>query len=156
MTKKRKRKLNKLKQAMRDSTANPTDLRLKASLSAVHRKVRELARQGKVEDEIARAIRSDKNQLRRHYIDELKEGRAAARAASDAASGEELSVEEETQRKALFAGYGSPRWDGPDGNPLQNGRTLEETEALWQEWLRLSRSGKRTLPVHLPGLYPER
>jgi hypothetical protein len=98
-----------------------------------------MAKAGLVEDQIALRIGSDKNQLRRRYIDEIKEGRAQARSEAESAESEKLSATEEGMRRAMFAGYGT-HWENEDGtNDAQGGRTLAETEKLWSEWLRRHR-----------------
>jgi hypothetical protein len=64
-----------------------------------------------------------------------------ARAKAETAASEELSAEEETKRRAMFAGYGT-EWENEDGtNDLQQGRTLAETEKFWADWLRRHREG---------------
>jgi hypothetical protein len=106
-----------------------------------------MAAKGMVEDQIAARLGLDKNQLRRRHIDAIKDGRAQATAAADAAAGEQLSQDEETMRRAILAGYGT-HWENADGTcDLHHGRTFEQQKRVWDEWLRRSREGNRVLPI---------
>jgi hypothetical protein len=147
MTKKRKRNLlSKRKQPLFNTTADLTCLGLQAERKALQNWIEEMARDGLVEDQIAARLGLDKNQLRRLHIDAIKQGRAQAMARVAAIDGEQLSVDEETMRKALFAGYGTP-WENEDGaNDAQQGRALAQAKILWVEWLRRARAGSRVLP----------
>ena len=104
--------------------------------------VRRLTAQGYSGDEVAALIGLNKNRLRSTHALDLRHGREIARAQAEAAEEEKLSAEEAVMRRAL--------WEDPDGrNILHGGRTIEEQEKLWHEWLRRARTGKRVLPVIL-------
>jgi uncharacterized protein YnzC (UPF0291/DUF896 family) len=78
----------------RKTKAKPT--RINPASSHVHRRVKAMAAAGLVEDQIALRIGGDKNQLRRRYIDSIKQGRAAAQEERAAA---ELTKEEKKEQK---------------------------------------------------------
>jgi len=122
------------------------------------RKVRRLTAQGYTGDEVAQLIGVNKNRLRAAHALDFRHGRELARAQAEAAVTEELSADEETMRRAIFAGFGNPRWtDAAGRNLLHNYRTREEQEKLWAEWLRRSRAGQRVLPIILEQeLFPSR
>ena len=125
----------------RKTKAKPT--RINPGSSLVHRRVKAMAAAGLVEDQIVLRVGGgiDKNQLRRRYIDSIKEGRVAAQEAQ-AAENEKLSAKEREMKRVFFAGYGT-HWEQPDGtNLLQQGRTLAESKQEWAEWLRRHRRGE--------------
>ena len=116
---------------------------VKPGPSNLHRRVKEMAAAGLVEDQItARLPRvGDKNQLRRKYIDAIKQGREIARAEANAIEGEKLTVEEETKKRAMFAGFGTG-WENADGScDLHHGNTLEQQKELFAKWLAQHRRG---------------
>src|SRR5437764_1501615 len=89
-------------------------------------KVRRLKAEGYSGDEIAQLIGLNKNSLRAQHALDLREGRELARAEADAAEGEKLTVEEETKKRAMLAGFGT-HWENADGTcDLHHGNTLEQ------------------------------
>jgi hypothetical protein len=97
-----------------------------------------MAAAGLVEDEIALRLGGlHKNDLRRHYIDEVKQGRErkrAARAAAEAVSKEEL------ERIAVIEMALASHWTTPEHGCLLYGGARTVAEAL--KWLA-EISGKR-------------
>jgi len=103
--------------------------------------VRRLTAQGYSGDVVAALVGMNKNALRSQHAIDLEHGREIARADAAAAEAEQLSAEEETMRRAFFAGYGS-HWEQPDGYNLLQDCKLPESKKRWAEWLRRHRRGE--------------
>ena len=94
-----------------------------------------MAASGLVEDQIALRLRTDKNQLRRKYIDSIKQGRAIARAQAEANDG--LTRAERLAADSMLSSCASKWFDPTYGNLLWPGlngsgaRTPAEAFAAW-------------------------
>ena len=106
-----------------------------------HDQVRAMASAGLVEDQIALRINGGmhKNQLRRKYIDDIKEGRAVAKAArEEAEAAAKITKEEYHALDAMTLTFASHWFDDKHGNllfPGTNGdgaRTVEDAFAAWK------------------------
>ena len=84
--------------------------------SRIHRRVKEMAAQGLVEDQIALRLGSDKNQLRRRYIDSIKAGRDAKAAEKAEAEAAELSKSEQARLDAIKKSFDSCWYSKETGN----------------------------------------
>ena len=97
---------------------------------ASHAQVRDMASAGLVEDQIALRINGGmhKNELRRKYIDSIKEGRAIATAARAAAEAAELSRKDKERIEIVTAVWNSDWYDPEIGECLlfPDCKTLEE------------------------------
>jgi hypothetical protein len=101
--------------------------------SGLHRRVKQLAAAGLVEDQIVLRVGGgiDKNQLRRRYIDSIKEGRAAAQEAQAAAEAAEMSKRERALRELIERTFKSRWYTKEHGNLLFDGaHTVDEAVAL--------------------------
>jgi len=96
--------------------------------TSLHRRVQQMAAAGLVEDQIALRIGGDKNQLRRKYIDSIKQGRAAKRDAQ----GAQLTKQQLHDREIIERHFSD--WYDPEfGHLLLGGaRTVEEGIAYWE------------------------
>jgi hypothetical protein len=92
--------------------------------------VRVMAASGLVEDQIALRLRTDKNQLRRKYIDSIKQGRAIARERKAATC--ELTYAEKCCADVILSSVGSGwlslLWSGVDGD---RAKTPADAYARW-------------------------
>jgi len=75
-----------------------------------------MAAQGLVEDQIALRLGSDKNQLRRRYIDSIKAGRDAKAAEKAEAEAAELSKSEQARLDAIKKSFDSCWYSKETGN----------------------------------------
>ena len=103
--------------------------------SHIHRRVKEMASAGLVEDQIALRVGGgiDKNQLRRRYIDSIKQGRAKKQEARAEAEAAESSKQEQLER--IKASFASHWYDLQCGNLLYGGaHTVEEALAWVQQF----------------------
>jgi hypothetical protein len=91
-----------------------------------------MAAAGLVEDQIALRLGGlDKNQLRRRYIEELKEGRTAAAAEREQAAAEELSRKERERLECVEASFRSHWYTKEFGNDLYGGTHTVEEALAW-------------------------
>jgi hypothetical protein len=92
--------------------------------------VRVMAASGLVEDQIALRLRTDKNQLRRKYIDSIKQGRAIAREQKAAVC--ELTYAEKCFADIVLSSVDSAwlglLWSGLHGDPA---KTPADAYARW-------------------------
>jgi len=114
--------------------------------SRIHRRVKEMAAQGLVEDQIALRLGSDKNQLRRRYIDSIKAGRDAKAAEKAEAEAAELSKSEQARLDAIKKSFDSCWYSKETGN-LIFGCTHSVEEAL--EWCEQTHGGCRWITTGL-------
>ena len=107
---------------------------IKPGSSAVHRRVKEMAAAGLVEDQIALRIGGDKNQLRRKYIDSIKQGRAEKQEAQAAAEAVKLTKQQQKDREMIARSFDSHWFDRELGTNILFGdaRTVEEAIAWWE------------------------
>jgi hypothetical protein len=107
-------------------------------LSQIHRRVKEMAAAGLVEDQIVLRVGGgiDKNQLRRRYIDSIKEGRVAAKEAQAAAEAEALSKQERERLEHIERSFASDWYDPQLGNLLYGGAHSVEEAIAWCEQFR--------------------
>ena len=107
--------------------------RAKAVASALHRRIKAMAAQGLVEDQIVARIGGDKNQLRRQYIDAVKAGRAKKRGAQAEAEAAQRTKSERARLHAIKQSFDSD-WYSPEHGNLIFGGTHSIAEAL--AWCR--------------------
>ena len=106
----------------------------KAVASTLHRRIKAMAAQGLVEDQIVARIGGDKNQLRRRYIDAVKAGRAKKRDAQAAAEAAELDKAERARLHSIIESFKSNFYSPEHGNLLFGGtRTVAEAVAWCRE-----------------------
>src|SRR5262245_45084284 len=99
--------------------------------SALHRRIKAMAAQGLVEDQIVARIGGDKNQLRRRYIDAVKEGRAKKRDAQAEAEAAELNKSKRARLHAIKQSFESEFYDPEFGNLLFGGTHSVEEALAW-------------------------
>jgi hypothetical protein len=110
--------------------------------SRIHRRVKAMAAAGLVEDQIALRIGGDKNQLRRKYIDSIKQGRAAKQEAEAA----ELTRSERARLDAIKQSFDSD-WYHPKLGNLLFGCTHSVEEAL--AWCERTAPGRKWITTGL-------
>jgi len=110
---------------------------LKPGASHIHRRVKEMAAAGLVEDQIVLRVGGgiDKNRLRRTFIDSIKQGRAEKQEAQAEAEAAELSKQEREQLERIELTFASDWYTEEHGNLLYGGaRTMEEALAWVQQF----------------------
>jgi hypothetical protein len=101
-----------------------------------------MAARGLVEDQIALRLGSDKNQLRRRYIDAVKAGRAEKQEAQAAAQAETLTKQQQKDREVIRQTW--DYWFDPELNShliYEGARTPEEAIAQMEAAMKAKNGG---------------
>jgi len=128
----------------RKRKTNGSRTHFKPGSSRIHRRVQAMAARGLVEDQIALRLGSDKNQLRRRYIDAVKAARAEKQEAQAAAEAAAAGLTKEQQKTREVIRQTWDYWFAPELNShliLEGARTPEEAIAMSEACQRAKNSG---------------